>query len=410
MCANAGVLSSTSHRRAGALLKNSTNYERIAEMEESRVSQVGWVKRSILIAATLVMGGCATIPDVTVAYRPVKWAVLATVVHTVTCNRQSDKELLQRAVSFTPLYSADAPDDKYQIRMKGVDRYFADAEMAVALTDDGRLKSINSTSTGQGDAVVKGLISLGAATHAAMVMKDYVNFFSKIAPMQQDKPKKSVCDVVKDFSTAAPDQVFQVAVVQSALVLPDAEGKVPESTIAQGVVEQAALREQLTAAGMTLQTTIKASIRAISDKKDAPLMELQPFATFPNSVADDEVPVRLQRVRALKLSAAQASDREPIQTANVQIPTKETFVVPIPKAALFGKQTFSMTLAETGKVTSIGYGRLSGAPAALGAATSIAGISVTEDGVDAAALKAAADILAQQNRIRICNEKPADCK
>jgi hypothetical protein len=47
-------------------------------------------------------------------------------------------------------------------------------------------------------------------------------------------------------------------------------------------------------------------------------------------------------------------------------------VLPIPKAALFGGEQFSLTLSESGAVTSLSYGKTSGAPAALGAANSVA--------------------------------------
>lgn len=99
-----------------------------------------------------------------------------------------------------------------------------------------------------------------------------------------------------------------------------------------------------------------------------------------------------------------------IGSKSLPVPTTETFVLPIPKAALFGKQTFVLSLAESGRISTLGYGRTTGVPGAFNAATAASTAEITEDNAGAAALKAAADLIAQQQRFNTCKLKPTDCK
>ncbi|SEF25605.1 hypothetical protein ABL840_01685 [Variovorax sp. NFACC27] len=127
-----------------------------------------------------------------------------------------------------------------------------------------------------------------------------------------------------------------------------------------------------------------------------------------SNVTSKEVALTLQRMVALSAKAEDAQG--PIGTKSAPVPTTDTFVLPIPKAALFGKQTFVLALAESGRVSTLGYGRTTGVPGAFNAATAAATAEITEDNAEAAALKAAADLIAQQQRFNTCKLKPADCK
>jgi hypothetical protein len=84
--------------------------------------------------------------------------------------------------------------------------------------------------------------------------------------------------------------------------------------------------------------------------------------------------------------------------------------LPIPKAALFGKQTFSLSLSEAGTITAVDYGKQTGAAGALNAAGSIAtAVDPETPTAKAADLKAQADIIAQQQRLLRCQRAPASC-
>lgn len=359
----------------------------------------------VALGVSALLGGCASIPDVTIKYRPVKWALLVTVAHTITCNQEKSQAMVDRGAVFLPLYSAATSDTRFQIQLKDLDRYAADADISIVLTDDGRLKSINHSTTGQGEATVKGVVGVAAAFSAqspavrlAAPPAVGVQFFRDNAfqTLQKSAVPAKVCAVVENYRVSAPKELAQVSLVQTALIRPDSgnpiEAKPPSKN-------QEELLEELKKAGIDLKTKV---ITQLADD------ELQPIVRPRSTVVSSEVPVTLQRMRSF---IAKAEDAEgTIGSKSVPVPTEDVFVLPIPKAALFGKQTFSLALADSGRITNIGYGRTTGAPGALGAITAFAGADVTEDTAEAAALKVASDLIAQQQRYNNCRLKPSDCK
>ena len=89
---------------------------------------------------------------------------------------------------------------------------------------------------------------------------------------------------------------------------------------------------------------------------------------------------------------------------------KSMYDLPIPKAAFFGTQTFSLAVAESGAITQIGYGANSGASQVLGTAenavNSFAGQTTAERAAEA---KAEADLIAQQQRLIRCIADQINC-
>lgn len=356
------------------------------------------------LAALALLGGCASIPDITVSYRPVKWALVVTVAHTITCNRDNSLAVVERGAAYLPIYSAAAADPRFRIQLKALDRFYADADIALALTDDGRLKSINQSTTGQGETLVKSAIAAAATIAAvpavpsvAAAASGGVELFSNNANRKRAASARStsVCDVVRKWSLSAPDQLPQVSLVQTAVIKADSSGVVPAETSE----DQRKLLDELKQARLDLSAAVTPSFA---------VGELQPIAEPGTSVASNEVPLTLQRM--LSLGVAVSDVQGDIGSKSIPVPTKEIFVLPIPKAALFGKQSFSLALADSGRISSIGYGRTAGAPSVLGAVTAAAGAETTADTAEAAAMKAAADLIAQQQRFNTCKLKPSECK
>lgn len=350
--------------------------------------------RHLALLLSAALGGCAAIPDLTLSYRPVAWTISASIVHTITCTADGQRFWVQRSAAFAPVYSAGPPDDRFQIKLKELDRFYADAELSVGFTDDGRLKSINQSVTGQGEAVAKAFFTAvttlsvaqaGGETNELLAQKD-----GKTAPPAQ---AEAVCKVVRAWSTQDPKQRPSVALVQTASL---AE---PGLAAAKLLPEQEALAQELAAVGQAFGAQIK-----LTESDSA----LQPVPKPRSDVASDEVGLRLQQIGAVIASAS--DPKGAMGSAKLPVPLKDSFVLPIPKAALFGKQSFSLSLAESGRIAQIGYGRTSGAAAALGAVNALAGAGTAKDTAEAAALKAAADLIAQQQRLNKCLESPADCK
>ena len=102
--------------------------------------------------------------------------------------------------------------------------------------------------------------------------------------------------------------------------------------------------------------------------------------------------------------------KKSIGDATVLIPRAETYKLPIPKPVLFGKQTFAIGLTDTGAVSTISYGKVDGSASALNSLSALASAQTTVASAKAAELQARADLIAQQQRVVLCESKPDQCK
>lgn len=121
------------------------------------------------------------------------------------------------------------------------------------------------------------------------------------------------------------------------------------------------------------------------------------------------MPLTLQATGKVRVDLT--AQGQSIWTGTIQVPLPQTYLLPIPKAALFGKQSFSLSLSEAGAVTSVDYGKNTGAASALNAAGAIATAAAPETvAAKAAEVKAQADLIAQQQRLARCHANPAQCQ
>lgn len=356
---------------------------------------------TVAVGVFTLFVGCASIPDVEVSYRPVKWSMLLTVVHTITCNHDDSLAIIERGANFLPIYFAGPADPRFRLRLKDLDRYSADADFTVGFTDDGRLKSINASTVGQGESVVKGSVAAAASLASvpvalAAVPAGAVSLFSQNVLQKRiaDAKPATICNVVRKWTLTAPSQLPQVSLVQTTVLR-----GVPSDLDPVPTEDQRPLLAQLQESGLDLNTKVSTSF-----VKD----ELQPIAKLSEVVGSEEVPLRIQRMVTFKATVKDAQGD--IGIKSIPVPTSDTFVLPVPKAALFGKQSFSLLLAESGRISNMGYGRTAGTPGAMGALTALAGAETTEDNTQAAAMKAASDLIAQQQRYSNCKLKPTECK
>lgn len=390
-------------------------------------SQIAFAGRAVTPVIALSLTACASVPNVNLSYQPVTWAIGASVVHTITCARDGKQTIISRDATFTPIYKADRKAPPLVLRLKDLDRFFADSDLTMSYTDDGRLKSINQSTLGQGEAITKALVGTVTTISSMGVAKSslysldlpplpassraesvYLLSEGKIKESTGPATAQGICGVVKKWTKATHKELPQISVIFAqpiSMSLPMAEqGSIPP----EPVDEQAkALIADLADIGLHLTARIAYEF-------SNSIGMAQPVGT--HDLRADEVGLTLQQTRGLALSAYAKNDRgqeEKVSAATVVVPrpiSEGALVLPIPKPALFGKQTFTLTLADSGRISSIGYGRTSGAAGGLSAATAVAGEQTAEDSAKAAALKAAADVIAQQTRTNGCVLKSSDCK
>jgi hypothetical protein len=334
--------------------------------------------RAVAALCSAMAAGCASTPDVTVNYYGVKWNAVATVTQMVACARNNTRLVALPAVSVATNYSSDTARP-LRIAIKQLDGVFSDADFAMTLTDDGRLKTINQTSTGQGEAIVKSAVGLLAALPA-------------IKTLLQDETELKECrDIDKWTGGKGPATLVYKATIDAAKL-----GPLPVTTINVDPAPESKQLHDLLAKRLPAITMDIGKPSGVSAR-----------ASYPGN-SSGVVLLELQKTAFLDLTVRQ--DNMTIGANRILVPTADTYQVPIPKAAFFGKQGFSLALSDAGAVTSIGYVKTSGSAGALNALASIAGIETSTATAKAAELKAQADVIAQQQRLIVCETKPLDCK
>ena len=339
-------------------------------------------KAAILV---LSLSGCASVPDVTYNYYPARWSSSVTVTQTVGCAASKKKVLTMHAFSVATSYSSDLGKEPFSIRVKDLDRWSGDVDFTMTLTDDGRLRGVNQSSTGQGEALVKSVIALEAAIAA-------VPFATSLSDVDRSLPTEKDCQTIDRWGDKKPITI----IYRGSFSEKDRGTSVPLKVSS----ESKAIYDELSRFLPTFSVDV--------DKVD----QVKEIQSRPDVKDGDSstVPLTLQKLGSLGIRIKQegSSSDTTVYSSRVLTPLSETYSLPIPKAALFGKQSFSLALSEAGAITSIGYGRNTGA---VGALNSLGALANTQTAAtDAAEAKAQADLIAQQQRLMLCMTKPDQCK
>jgi hypothetical protein len=319
----------------------------------------------ILIIGFLI--GCATIPDVTLNYHPAMWNSVVTVTQTVGCTTDKKRLVVLNTPSVTTTYFSNV-NKIFEIKMKKLEGGFNDSDFNIVFTDDGRLKSINQSTTGQGETIVKSAVAVAVAIPMLSLGPE--------AP-KVSKRLLEACHIIDSWGNSKPITLnYRVTINSENLGQTLNFEPTPDS---YELYER--LKDQLP------DLTVKCDIISKSDSRGS-------YAQS-TTASNDEVLLELQKISSATISIGDRNGL--IGYARIVIPEDDTYTLPIPKAALFGKQIFSVSLSEAGAIMSIGYGKNAGTAGALNALGSIVSTQTAE--TKAAELKAQADLIAQQQRL-----------
>jgi hypothetical protein len=329
--------------------------------------------RACFVTIACLVTGCASLPDVKMTYYPTLWETTIVVTQTVACDAKKEKLIALSTPSVTTRYFSDLEHPR-SLQIAELSNAVADSEFAVAFTDDGRLKSINQSTTGEGEAIVKAAISAGAAV------------FSTLA-LERRAPPSPRCDEIEKWGGGKP-----ITITYRKAIGPAAVDKEVTLDVAP---ESHALYEML-ANSLSLPTS-----------RIGPIKKMESGASYAGK-SPEVVWLEVQDMAEVVVkTVALGAD---LGSALVIIPLAESHMLPIPKPALFGKQTFNIAFTDAGAIASIGYTRASGVAAGLNALNSIATIGIAKENAQTAELKARADLIAQQQRVVLCESKPDQCK
>ncbi|MEA3037765.1 MAG: hypothetical protein QOE79_278 [Sphingomonadales bacterium] len=334
----------------------------------------------ILACATL-LGGCASIPDVAYRYYPARANAVAKVTQSVDCTADKTDMVVLNTPDVVTQYSADYSARPFEIRFDQRQADLADNSATFSFFEDGRLKSINAESTGQGEAFLKSAISLIGA----------------LAPLGGGGARSAVplpqCDVIAHWGGGKPVSLNYQAAIDFAS---------DDRVTLEPTADSKALYELLKSRLPVLQAKIESR------------SEPWAGASYDDSAArkDKYVLVRLRKVRSARVRLT--ANGQSIWSGEAVVPTTGEagdYMLPIPKAALFGKQSFALTLTGSGAIDTVTYGKLTGATAAVNVLTAGAtALAPQSTAAQAADLKAQSDLIVQQQRLARCRTQPDQCQ
>ncbi len=340
----------------------------------------------VVLPATL-LSACASNPPVTMKYSLPRADLQLTVARTVACDTTGAPVV---ATTVTPkvAYSPDPLKNK-TFAIKSLDGPFSNAEVGIALLEDGRLAGFNTAQAGQGSEIVEAALMVGGLVLG-------------LAGDGSTTPEQNACSYLKNN---AKDGVLTLnfALDKADDLAGDIQFKEINATSEDA--DRYGNVKVLTKALCYSSTGVPGSgappVTTDESWKGANYLELR---------QPGKVKVEVHRSASLTCTAPYTL----LWSGLIAVPQRGTdYKLPIPAAPVFGKQSFTMTLTESGSITTLKYGYESGA---AGAMTSV-GKALTALKPDdpktyaeqAAEVKGEADLIAQQERLVLCKADPKNC-
>lgn len=348
-----------------------------------------------ILAASLIAGlsSCAVLPDATITYYLPTSDTTVSVTQTIACDKAKNVNVTV-TLSAKTNYRADySSAGEQSIAIKSLDGKFADTDVDFSLTEDGRLKGINSSQTGQGQTIIKDVVTVAVAV--ATIAGNGV------------EPQKTWC--------AQPGSDKPVTIAYNA-------GPVPLKYPDLVVASRQTLSLQYDSSSATAFNTVSPYFPGDKLVPTVYVETAQDIKPVGESGTPGGVPVKFPRMHKVTLNAYWGVDERAkpmlVQTQDIFIPDEKpgagrTFVLHIPPSTMFGTQKMVVGLADSGAITDIHYVKGSGAAGALEAGQSVLNSLKPESAADKAnELKAQADLIYQQQRLAACraNTTIENCK
>ena len=379
----------------------------------SRSTPGGLSGGKCFVAAGLALASsaCASNPDVVIThYRP-QGEVTLTAVRTVACSETDGAQRLHvaTAVTATPSYARNDGDSD-TIEVAALDSRIASTSLTVTLSEDGRLRGINTSSVGVGQEAIQSVIKVAgiaaglALAHGGSTVARACGLIESLSP--KEKMLTLTYALTEDF--AADDGSPAVP-----------SGPVPFA-LRSGFDRLEALHASLPA--LCALMAREAEPAPPAQRRDSHRVQNGRTNNVTDVTLRQPVPVAievLQHAGEGAVDCAQIPERtngtrsgwSDIWSGRIHVPQLGSlYDIPIPTAALFGGNTFQLAVADSGAVTSIGYGLTSGAPGATASIAAAAEALQPDTTAErAAAAQAEASLIYQQQRLIRCEQSPTTC-
>lgn len=340
-------------------------------------------KLVIVAAAVTSLIGCSHIPNkMEAGYYLPKSDIRIKAIRTVACDANNNPIV---ATSVTPLVVHSA--DPAQHRTLSLDRFqgaLSDADVKVDYFEDGRLKGINASTTGKGETILKTTTSL-AQTLALMGIE---------RPDTQKAVFDRECQFIK--SAAGGDKPLSLTYEDGIDI---GTGSAQEIRPEGGSLYYHA--NLIRALGVML-----ASVTGIQ-RPDYDQIGITP------KDSESGIPgIKARQPGSVSLSVSASNNPIPLWEGKVPVAqVGREYTIPIPKAAVFGKQSFVVSFGESGALNNIQYVSNTGTGEALNAVSFIqAALQGDSTETKVKNVKAEADLIYQQQRLVQCKADPTTCK
>lgn len=327
------------------------------------------------LVSVLALGGCAHLPTATVGYYLPTSSVSFKVVRTVACDAGGNP-IIATSVTPTVVHFADKATGQQLVSFAKLKGQLSDSDVKFDFYEDGRLSAVNATATGQGEPILK-----SAFTVASTLLKAGGVGLFLLTPTQ--------CQQIKDFGGGKPLTVTYSAKVATA---DNATTKIEPDADSEFYVNE-----------------LKSIFRPLKATATGHMTPAPPF-DFKKTPNDVVVVGRQPGAVHFKIEVEGAA--KALWDDDVTVATVGTnYELPIPRPGPFGTKKLAVSFAESGAVKSVQYVANTGA----GQALNVAGSALTtlqgdSTATKAAAVKAEADLIVQQERLVACKADPAACK
>lgn len=333
----------------------------------------------VVLVFVVSLAGCGSIPDAQLSYYQAKSQVTFKVTRTVGCDAKN-LPIVANTVTPNVTHTADLTKKPVLVNLAGLRGTFTDSDIKFDFYEDGRLKGVNASQTGQGEAILKVATTLATTLGA-------------FGASEAKSPFADECAYVKAVGGGKPLTLTYEGIVD------------PSKTTQQTIPPDAASAFYAD----KLKSAI-GDICVVTQDTEKPLQPVQ------YKVNDGDVLITARQPGLLKVEVGTPTPGNGCSATLWQgrVPVAQLgtdYNLPIPRAAILGKMTFGAAFAESGALTSVQYVSNSGASAALGSVNSIATIAQGETtSAKIAEVKAEADLIVQQQRLIECRAAPASCK
>lgn len=335
------------------------------------------------MGSIVAMSGCASMPEATIKYYLPKIKADITVNQTVRCIDTSNP-IVETSVDFKPVYSANFEKVK-AINLSELDTFYTSGSAEITLSKDGIIESFNNISTGGVSDTVTTFVSIVGALVAL-----------ESTPI--DRGVQAACKEINRVAGEKSGKPLPLSVVLKSNVtfLENQEIKTTPFRITQYP--------------QSFYETIVPALGKLEYRIDTPEPNSIPVETTYNGlraitlVEPSMVPVKVIQTSFVSNESTEYSAIIPVPQWGAE------YNIPIPKPPMFGTNTLNLSLHKSGKIKTIKYGATNGAKELGTAFNALYDEIVETDAEKAAALKAEADVIAQQQRLLNCKTNPEECK